>query len=193
MTQKRVLIVEDESLVRMHLREILVELGYVVVGEAADGATAIHLARTLRPDLVLLDVRLPQVDGLQVAAVLTTERIAPTLLLTAYTDQELVERSRKVGVSAYLVKPVQPASLMPAIEIAMARYAELVARDQELTELRAELETQKLVARAKGVLMRTQGLTEAEASDRLALIARNSDGSLQAAAEAILLANQLRT
>ena len=163
MAQVRLVIADDESLIRMNLKETLIGLGYLVVGEAGDGTSVIHLARELRPDLVLMDIKMPKLDGIQAAKVLTEEKIAPVLLLTAYSDRELVERAREAGVVNYVVKPFRDAELLPAIEIALARYQEFLEMDKEIKDLKETLDTRKLVERAKGVLMDAQGLKEAEA------------------------------
>ena len=160
--QLRLVIADDESIIRMNLKETLVDLGYLVVGEAGDGVSVINLARELRPDLVIMDIRMPKLDGIQAAKVLTEEKIAPVLLLTAYSDRELVDRAREAGVVNYVVKPFHEGELLPAIEIALARYNEFREMDKQINDLKETLETRKLVERAKGVLMDTQGLKEHE-------------------------------
>jgi response regulator NasT len=154
--QLRLVIADDESIIRMNLRETLIGLGYLVVGDAGDGLSAIHLARELRPDLVIMDIKMPKLDGIQAAKVLTEEKIAPVLLLTAYSDRELVDRARDAGVVNYIVKPFREAELLPAIEIALARFAEFNTINKELGDLKDTMETRKLVERAKGVLMDTR-------------------------------------
>ena len=144
--QLRLVIADDESIIRMNLRETLVGLGYLVVGDAGDGLSAIHLARELRPDLVIMDIKMPKLDGIQAAKVLTEEKIAPVLLLTAYSDRELVDRARDAGVVNYIVKPFREAELLPAIEIALARFAEFNTINKELGDLKDTMETRKLVA-----------------------------------------------
>ncbi|RRR74520.1 MAG: response regulator, partial [Candidatus Viridilinea halotolerans] len=163
MAQTRLVIADDESIIRMNLKETLVGLGYLVVGEAGDGVSVINLARELRPDLVLMDIKMPKLDGIQAAKILTEEKLAPVLLLTAYSDRELVERAKEAGVVNYVVKPFREAELLPAIEIAMARYQEFLEMDKQISDLKETLDTRKLVERAKGILMDTQGLKEAEA------------------------------
>ncbi len=191
MAQTRLVIADDESLIRMNLKETLVGLGYLVVGEAGDGVSAINLARELRPDLVVMDIKMPKLDGIQAAGVLTQERIAPVLLLTAYSDRELVDRARDAGVVAYLVKPFREADLLPAIEVAMARFAELRALDKQLGDLQEAMETRKIVERAKGLLMETQGLNEAEAFRRIQQLSMNTRKPMKEIAQALLLANQI--
>jgi response regulator NasT len=175
----------------MNLKETLVGLGYLVVGEAGDGVTAINLARSLQPDLVVMDIKMPKLDGIQAAEVLTQERIAPVLLLTAYNDRELVDRARDAGVIAYLVKPFREADLLPMIEVAIARFNELRSLDKQLGDLQEAMETRKIVERAKGILMETQGLTEPEAFRRIQQLSMNTRKPMKEIAQAIIIANQL--
>jgi AmiR/NasT family two-component response regulator len=191
MAQPRLVIADDESIIRMNLKETLVGLGYLVVGEAGDGVSVINLARELRPDLVLMDIKMPKLDGIQAAKILTEEKIAPVLLLTAYSDRELVERAKDAGVVNYVVKPFREAELLPAIEIAMARYQEFLEMDKAITDLKETLDTRKLVERAKGVLMDTQGLKEAEAFRKIQQLSMNTRKSMKEIAQAILLANEI--
>lgn len=191
MAQTRLVIADDESLIRMNLKETLVGLGYLVVGEAGDGVTAINLARSLQPDLVVMDIKMPKLDGIQAAEVLTQERIAPVLLLTAYNDRELVDRARDAGVIAYLVKPFREADLLPMIEVAIARFNELRSLDKQLGDLQEAMETRKIVERAKGILMETQGLTEPEAFRRIQQLSMNTRKPMKEIAQAIIIANQL--
>ena len=191
MPQTRLIIADDESLIRLNLRETLVGLGYLVVGEAGDGVSAINLARELRPDLVVMDIKMPRLDGIQAAKVLTEEKIAPVLLLTAYSDRELVERAREAGVIGYIVKPFRDAELMPAIEVAIARFQEFLELEKQVDSLQDVLETRKLVERAKGILMDTQGLKEAEAFRKIQQLSMNTRKSMREVASAILLANQI--
>ena len=144
------MIAEDEALIRMDLAEMLGEQGYDVVGQAADGARAIELAEELRPDLVILDVKMPVLDGIAAAERIAGQRIAPVVMLTAFSQRELVERARDAGAMAYLVKPFSPSDLVPAIEMAVSRFTELLALEQEVAELQDRLETRKVVDRAKG-------------------------------------------
>ncbi|TDQ48535.1 response regulator receiver and ANTAR domain protein [Actinorugispora endophytica] len=162
-TQSRVVIAEDEALIRLDLKEMLEEDGYAVVGEAGDGETAIRLAVELKPDLVILDIKMPVLDGLSAAERIAGERIAPVVILTAFSQRDLVERARDAGAMAYLVKPFNKADLVPAIEMAVSRYAEISALEAEVTGLSERLETRKLVERAKGLLQSRHGLSEPEA------------------------------
>ena len=162
-----------------------------MVGDAGDGVSAIHLARELRPDLVIMDIKMPKLDGIQAAKVLTEERIAPVLLLTAYSDRELVDRAREAGVVNYIVKPFREAELLPAIEIALARFAEFNDMAKELGDLKETMETRKLVERAKGWLMDSQGLKEQEAFRKIQQLSMNSRKSMREIAQAILLTAQI--
>jgi AmiR/NasT family two-component response regulator len=159
----RVLIAEDEALIRMDLAEMLVEEGYDVVGQAADGEQAIALAEELRPDLVVCDVKMPKLDGIAAAQRIAEQRIAPVVILTAFAQRDLVERARDAGAMAYLVKPFSRNDLVPAIEMAMSRFAELHALEKEVDDLTERLETRKSVDRAKSVLQTDLGLSEADA------------------------------
>lgn len=189
--QLRLVIADDESLIRMNLKETLVGLGYLVVGEAGDGVSAVNLARELRPDLVIMDIKMPKLDGIQAAKILTEDKISPVLLLTAYSDRELVERARDAGVVNYIVKPFRDAELLPAIEIAIARYGEFQEMDKKIGDLQETLETRKLVERAKGVLMDTQGLKEQEAFRKIQQLSMNTRKSMREIAQAILLTAQI--
>jgi AmiR/NasT family two-component response regulator len=160
---RRVVVAEDESLIRLDIVEILRDNGFDVVGEAGDGETAVQLATELRPDLVVMDVRMPQLDGIKAAERLTKNHVAPVVLLTAFSQKELVEQASEAGALAYVVKPFTPADLLPAIEIALARYAQIVALETEVADMVERFETRKLVDRAKGLLNEKMGLTEPEA------------------------------
>jgi response regulator NasT len=159
----RVLIAEDEALIRMDLAEMLVDEGYEVVGQAGDGQQAVDLAEQLRPDLVILDVKMPVLDGIAAAERIAGQRIAPVVMLTAFSQRDLVERARDAGAMAYLVKPFSQSDLAPAIEMAVSRFAELAALESEVADLRERLETRKAVERAKNVLQRDLGLSESDA------------------------------
>ena len=157
------LVAEDEALIRLDLVELLTNEGYQVVGEAADGDEAIALARELRPDLVVMDVKMPHTDGITAAEVIGEERIAPVVMLTAFSQRELVERARDAGAMAYVVKPFDSSDVVPAIEIALARFAELRAVEAEVADLEERFASRKAVDQAKGLLQTSLGLTEPEA------------------------------
>jgi two-component system, response regulator PdtaR len=159
----KVLIAEDEAIIRLDLKEMLEEEGYDVVGEAADGEAAIRLATEREPDLVIMDIKMPGLDGLSAAERIVDEGMAAVLILTAFSQRDLVRRAAEAGAMGYLVKPFQKSDLMPAIDIAVARHVELAAVKDESVSLAEQLETRKLVDRAKGRLMDQEGLTEAEA------------------------------
>jgi two-component system, response regulator PdtaR len=157
---RRVLVAEDEALIRLDLVEMLKEEGYDVVGEAGDGETAVALATDLRPDLVIMDIKMPVMDGIEAARLIAEARIAPVVILTAFSQRDLVERARDAGAMAYLVKPFNKGDLVPAIEVAASRYTELSALEKEVGDLQQRLETRKRVERAKGVLMTAHGMSE---------------------------------
>jgi response regulator NasT len=186
----RVIIADDESLIRMDLREMLTNLGYLVVGEVGDGRSAVNLARELRPDIVVMDIKMPDMDGIEAAKILTEEQIAPVILLTAFSQQDLVERAKEAGVVGYLVKPFKEPDLTPAIEVALARFKEFQALRKEVDDLKLAFETRKLVDRAKGILMDTQGLTEADAFRKIQKMSMNLRKPMKDVAEAIILAQQ---
>ena len=190
MSGTRIVIAEDEAISRMDLCEMLQNLGYTVVGQAGDGVAAVNLARTLKPDLVLMDIKMPELDGISAAETLSEERAVPVLLLTAYSDREFVDRAVDAGVMGYLVKPFAEAQLKPAIEVALERWREVRQIQQDLEETKETLETRKLVERAKGVLMDSQNLKEAEAFRRIQRLSMNSRKSMREVAEAILLAHE---
>jgi two-component system, response regulator PdtaR len=186
----RILLAEDETITRMDLKEMLENLGYAVIGEAGDGQAAINLARSLQPDLVLMDIKMPGVDGISAAQTLTEEHLTPVLLLTAYNDKEFVDRAVDAGVMGYLVKPFAENQLKPAIDVALERWREMRQIEHDLAQTQDVLETRKLVERAKGVLMDSQGLKEAEAFRRIQRLSMNSRKSMREVAEAILLAHE---
>jgi len=187
-------IADDESIIRMDLREMLTNLGYLVVGEVGDARSAVNLARELRPDIVVLDIKFEgdDFDGIDAARSLTEGKIAPVLLLTAYSQRELVIRAREAGVVGYLVKPFREADLVPAIEVALARFKEFKAMEKQVGDLELTLETRKYVDRAKGILMDTEGLSEGEAFRRIQKMSMNRRKSMKEVAEAIILAHQAR-
>jgi two-component system, response regulator PdtaR len=185
-TGLRVLVVEDEALIRLDLTEMLTEEGYVVAGEAADGEQAIEQARALRPDLVIMDVKMPKVDGIAAAATIVDERIAPVVMLTAFSQRELIESARDAGAMAYLVKPFARHELVPAIELAVSRFSERVALEDEVATLTERLETRKLIDRAKGLLMTRQSLSEPDAFRWIQRTAMDRRTTMKAVAEAVI-------
>jgi len=186
---RRVLIAEDEALIRLDLREMLIEEGYDVCGEAGDGESAVGLAEKLRPDLVILDIKMPIMDGLAAAEKIAGERIAPVVILTAFSQRDLVERARAAGAMAYLVKPFQKSDLVPAIEIAISRFAELYALESEVASLSDRLETRKIVERAKGRLMSAFGRTEPESFTWIQRAAMDNRLTMKEVAERIIAEN----
>jgi response regulator NasT len=187
----RILIADDESLIRLDLREMLTGLGYDVVAEAGDGRSALDLARKLRPDLVIMDIKMPEVDGIAAAEDLTRERIAPVVLLTAYSDQGLVARAKEAGVVGYVVKPFRQTELMPVIELSLARFEEFRALERDVGDLKEALETRKIIERAKGVLMEVHGLRESEAFHRIRKTSMDARKSMREVAEAVLLTHEM--
>jgi response regulator NasT len=182
----RVLIAEDEALIRLDLKEMLEEEGYAVVAEVGDGQQAVDQATQLRPDLVILDIQMPVLDGLSAAEQIAASRIAPVIVLTAFSQRELVERARDAGAMAYLVKPFSKNDLVPAIEVARARFVEMTALDSEVRTLEERLEARKVIEKAKGRLMADQGMTEADAFRWIQRKAMNERTSMKAVAQAIL-------
>ncbi len=159
----RVVIAEDEAIIRLDLKELLQEEGYDVVGETGRGDEAVELVRDLRPDLVILDIKMPGLDGLSAARLVASERLAAVLMVTAFSQRELVEQARDAGALAYLVKPFQKSDLIPAIEVALGRYAELIALERDVEDLQSRLEARKTIDRAKGRLMDEHSLAEQDA------------------------------
>jgi response regulator NasT len=182
----RVLIAEDEALIRLDLKEMLEEEGYAVVAEVGDGQQAVDQATELRPDLVILDIQMPVLDGLSAAEQIAATRTAPVIVLTAFSQRELVERARDAGAMAYLVKPFSKHDLVPAIEVARARFAELTALDDEVRSLEERLEARKVIEKAKGKLMTERGLSEADAFRWIQRTAMNERTSMRALAQQIL-------
>jgi AmiR/NasT family two-component response regulator len=183
--QRRVVIAEDEALIRLDLKEMLEEEGYVVVAEAADGEQAVALTEEHRPDLVVLDVKMPRLDGISAAERIAAGRLAPVVVLTAFSQRELVERARDAGAMAYLVKPFSKADLMPALEMAIARFDELTTLEAEVGDLRERLETRKLVDRAKG-LLQSRGMDEPAAYRWLQRASMDGRTTMRAVAELVL-------
>ena len=187
----KIVIADDEPIIRLDLKKTLENMGHEVVGEAGDGAKAIELARSLKPDIIILDIKMPEMDGIDAAKVVTTEGISPVLLLTAYSQKDLVDRAKDAGVFAYLVKPFKEADLMPAIEIAISRYEEFMDLENEVSDLENKLDTRKAVDRAKGILMDQYGLKEQEAFRRIQVQSMNTRKSMREIAEAIILAHSV--
>ncbi|MEU9334768.1 response regulator [Streptomyces sp. NPDC048290] len=182
----RVVIAEDEALIRLDLKEMLEEEGYTVVGEAGDGEQAVELAREHRPDLVILDVKMPKLDGISAAERIGEESIAPVLMLTAFSQRDLVERARDAGAMAYLVKPFSKSDVVPAIEMAVSRYTQLKELEKEVADLAQRLETRKLVDRAKSILQTEYGLSEPAAFRWIQKTSMDRRMSMQQVAEAVI-------
>ncbi len=186
---RRVVIAEDEALIRLDLKEMLQEEGYDVVGEAGDGESAVKLAAELKPDLVMLDVKMPVLDGISAAERITADRLAAVVMLTAFSQRELVARASAAGAMAYLVKPFTKADLVPAIEIAVSRYEEMKALEAEVEDLQDRLETRKLIDRAKGRLQSVHGWTEAEAFRFIQKTSMDRRLTMRKVAEAVIAEN----
>jgi AmiR/NasT family two-component response regulator len=185
-TPRRVVIAEDEALIRLDLKEMLEEDGYQVVGEAGDGESAVQLTIEHGPDLVILDVKMPILDGISAAERIAAERIAPVVILTAFSQRELVERAREAGAMAYLVKPFTKADLVPAIEMAVSRFQEIKSLEAEVSTLEDRLETRKAVDRAKGLLQTTRGWNEPEAFRFIQKTSMDRRMTMRAVAEAVI-------
>lgn len=184
----RLVVADNESIIRLDLREMLEDAGHEVVGEAINGRKAVELTRMHRPDLVIMDIKMPELDGITAARKISEEKIAPVLLLTAFSQPEIVEKAKDSGVLGYLVKPVQESNLFPAIEIALSRWEEMQGMEEELGKLKDSLETRKTVDRAKGILMAAHRLTEQEAYRRMQQYAMTKRLSIKEVAEAIVRA-----
>jgi two-component system, response regulator PdtaR len=182
----RVVIAEDEAIIRLDLRETLEEEGYEVVGETGRGDQAVELVRSLKPDVAVLDIKMPGLDGIEAARLIATERICATLILTAFSQRDVVEQARDAGALAYLVKPFQKTDLVPAIELAIGRFRELQALAGEVDSLQEQLETRKVVDRAKGMLMDAHGLSEQAAFDFLQKTAMNERSRMRDVADRVL-------
>lgn len=191
MLQAKILIADDDPLIRIDLRTLLESIGHTVVGEASNGEEACYLARSLKPDLIILDVMMPVMSGLEAASVISSERAAPILMLTAYSEAPMIEAATQAGVLAYLVKPYRKNEIQAAIEVAITRYRELVALESELDNLQEQFETRKVVGRAKSILMNRYELSEREAFRRLQAQSLALNRSLKEIAEAIILTEEI--
>jgi response regulator NasT len=191
MQQGNIIIADDDAVLRFDLRSMLESIGHSVVGEADNGETACYLARSLRPDLIILDVMMPKQNGLEAAEIISKERLGAVMLLTAYSDVPMIEQANRAGVLAYLVKPFRQQELQPAIEIAISRYREMVAMEGALESVQDQMETNRLIGRAKRVLMDRNGLSDQEAYRRLQAQALATRRSLREIAEAILLTEEM--
>ena len=182
----RVLVAEDEALIRLDLVELLTDEGFEVIGQAADGEEAVKLARELRPDLVIMDVKMPKMDGITAAEAIAGERIAPIVMLTAFSQRDLVERARDAGAMAYVVKPFDASDVIPAIEIAIGRFAEIKAIEDELASLEDRFESRKIIDQAKGILQEGLGLSEPEAFRWIQKTAMDLRKSMREVAEGVI-------
>jgi response regulator NasT len=185
------LIADDESIIRLDLKNLLETMGHQVVAEAANGRTAVDLARRTDIDLAILDIKMPEMDGLDAAEIITNEKICPVLLLTAYSQQDLIQRAKEAGVFGYLVKPFKEADLLPAIEIAISRYREMMALEAEITNLQDKMEARKVIDRAKGILMDKRGMTEQEAFRWIQTQSMNARKSMREVADAVILTQEI--
>ena len=183
---KRVLVAEDEAIIRLDLAEMLTEAGYEVVGQASDGEQAVALAASLKPDIVIMDVKMPVMDGISAAEQIGKERLCPVVMLTAFSQTELGERARDAGVMAYIVKPFTASDVTPALDIALSRWAELKTLEAEVADLGDRLETRKAVDRAKGVLMTKLKITEADAFRWIQKTAMDRRMSMREVADAVV-------
>jgi len=191
MSQIRAVIADDEAIIRMDLKALLEDLGHIIIGEAADGQRALDLTRSLRPDVVIMDIKMPIMDGLDAAKIINEEKLSPVVLLTAYSQKDLIERAKEAGVFAYMIKPFQESDLMPAIEIAVSRYLDMQELEGTIGDLSEKLETRKIVDRAKGILMDKYKLQEADAFRRIQQQSMNQRRSMREIADAIIIANEI--
>ena len=184
----KILLADDEAILRLDLREMLTDAGHEVIGEAANGEEAVKLAKELKPEFIIMDVKMPVMDGLTAAKLIAAENIAPVLLLTAYSQQDIVEKASEAGVIAYLVKPIREEQLFPAMELAEKRFQEMQKLNGELAQLKESLETRKLLDRAKGILMAAHGMTEQEAYRKMQQFSMAKSISFKSLAESIIAA-----
>jgi response regulator NasT len=190
-TPLRIVVAEDETIIRMDLRERLENLGYQVVGDVSDGETALNLTRQARPDVVVMDIKMPVLDGISAAETLTNEGIAPVVLVTAFSDDGLVRKASDVGVMAYVMKPLRDNDLRPAIEVAVSRFREYKILSKEVADLAERLEARKVIERAKGLLMEKHGLSESDAFQRIQKLSMDRRRTMKEIAEAVLLAEDV--
>lgn len=187
----RIVIADDEPIIRLDLKKMLEDCGYDVIAELGDGASAVEAARSMNPDVVILDIKMPVLDGIEAAKIIAEEKIAPVLLLTAYSQIDLVNRAKEAGVFSYLVKPFKEADLMPQIEVTVARWQAYLKIEEQASEFEDKLETRKAVDRAKGILMDHYGLKEQEAFRRIQIQSMNTRKSMREIAEAIIIADNV--
>jgi len=188
----RIIIADNESIIRMDLKEMLEEAGHTVIAEAPNGAKAVDLVREHKPDLVIMDIQMPEMDGITAAKIISNEKLAPVLLLTAFSQKDIVEKAKDSGVLAYLVKPVKEVNLFPAMEIALSRFREFAELEQELENVKNSLATRKILDRAKGILMDTYHLSETEAYRRIQQYSMSKRATIKEVAEAIIGASKKR-
>lgn len=189
----KIIIADDESIIRLDLKQMLEEAGHRVVAEATDGRQAVELTRQLYPDLVIMDVKMPNMDGITAAGVINDENLAPVLLLTAYSQQDVVEAASSSGVIAYLVKPIKEEQLTPAIEIAMSRFGDIQDLENQIARLKETLEMRKIVERAKGILMELHGLNEDIAYKKLQQYAMNKQKNIKEVAQTVIRSYENKT
>ena len=188
MAKLNIVIADNESIIRMDLKEMLEEAGHTVVGESINGIKAIELTRKLKPDLVIMDIKMPEMDGITAAKIIADEKLAPVILLTAFSQKNIVEKAKHAGVLAYLVKPIRQDSLFPAIEIAMSRFAEIQQLEHDLNNVKNSLQMRKTLDRAKGILMDAYNISESEAYRRIQKYSLAKRISIKEVAEAIIRA-----
>ena len=188
MAKLNIVIADNESIIRMDLKEMLEEAGHTVVGESINGIKAIELTRKLKPDLVIMDIKMPEMDGITAAKIIADEKLAPVILLTAFSQKNIVEKAKHDGVLAYLVKPIRQDSLFPAIEIAMSRFAEIQQLEHDLNNVKNSLQMRKTLDRAKGILMDAYNISESEAYRRIQKYSMAKRKSIKEVAEAIIRA-----
>ena len=186
MANLKIVIADNESIIRMDVKEILEQAGHTVVGEALDGVKAVELTRKYKPDLVIMDIQMPELDGIAAAKIISNEKLAPVLLLTAFSQKEIVDKAKESGVLAYLVKPVKETNLFPAMEIAVSRFAEFLQLENEFEDLKESLESRKILDRAKGILMEVHDLSESEAYRKIQQYSMAKRKSIKEVAQAII-------